>query len=186
MKRLTPFRFAFLLLACAALLWLVGYSRSVGTCSIVYKTETINGSSLTGFAEHGDKVQVAFGYYSCGEVQRGDVVIYQDAGDVNPLIKLVRGVAGDTFMLALAEGGAKMFVNNEILKTTTGDVYRISEEAYRLLSLYEKDYKGVIPEGAVLLLGNLPRGSRDSTQFGFVGTESLIGKVVDVRPMGGR
>ena len=184
--RITPLKVASLLLASAVILWIVGYTNGVGACSITYKTQTVNGASLTHFVEHGDTVRVAFGYYECGVAKSGDLVIYKDAGDVNPLIKLVRGVAGDTFMLALAEGGAKMFVNNEILKTTTGDVYRISEEAYRLLSLYEKDYKGVIPEGAVLLLGNLPRGSRDSTQFGFVSTESLMGKVVDVRPTGGR
>lgn len=183
---ITPIKVASFLLASAVILWIVGYTNGVGACSITYKTETVNGASLTGFIEHGDTVRVAFGYYECGAVKRGDVVIYEDAGDVNPLIKIVQGVAGDTFMLALTEGGAKIFINGVVLKTTTGHVYRISEGAYRLLSLYERDYKGVIPRDAVFILGNLPRGSRDSTQFGFVGVGSLLGKVVDIRPTGAR
>ncbi len=184
--RITPLKVASLLLASAVILWIVGYTNGVGACSVSYKTETVNGASLTGFVEHGDTVRVAFGYYDCGTVKRGDVVIYNDASDRNPLIKIVRGVEGDAFMLALTEGGAKIFINGEALQTTTGQVYRISEDAYQLLALYEQDYGGVIPKDAVLILGNLPRGSRDSTQFGFVGVGSLLGKVVDIRPTGAR
>ena len=47
----------------------------------------------------------------------------------------------------------------------------------RLLALYEKDYQGVIPAGAFLILGNAPGGSLDSTQFGLVSQEDLEGKV---------
>jgi type IV secretory pathway protease TraF len=46
-----------------------------------------------------------------------------------------------------------------------------------MLSLYEKDYKGVIPENAYLLLGNLIFGSLDSTHFGLIDKSGIVAKV---------
>jgi type IV secretory pathway protease TraF len=46
-----------------------------------------------------------------------------------------------------------------------------------MLSLYEKDYKGVIPKNAYLLLGNRISGSVDSTTFGLVEKSDIIAKV---------
>jgi type IV secretory pathway protease TraF len=53
----------------------------------------------------------------------------------------------------------------------------LDERGYRVLSLYEKDYKGIIPEDAYLILGNLPQGSLDSSHFGLVGKKDILGKV---------
>jgi len=47
-----------------------------------------------------------------------------------------------------------------------------------MLSLYERDYKGVIPKNAYLILGNLVEGSLDSSRFGLVGKSDFLGKVV--------
>jgi len=46
-----------------------------------------------------------------------------------------------------------------------------------MLSLYERDYKGVIPENAYLLLGNRASGSVDSTTFGLVDKSGIVAKV---------
>ncbi len=174
---LSPLKIAFLLLLAAIVLWVVGFSQT-GECPVVYRTETVRGVSLSGLIENNDQVKIATGYYACHSAQRDDLVIYRDAGNTNPLIKIAKGVAGDTFAVALAEGGAKIFINGEALKTTAGIVYRLSPASYKLLSRYEQDYHGVIPAESLLILGNLPGGSRDSSQFGLVSQKSLIGKVV--------
>lgn len=178
--RISPLKLSLLLLVIALILWIAGSFTGVGACSVLYKTEEVNGNSLANFIEHGSKVRIAYGYYQCGELRRDDVVIYRDAGNANPLIKIVKGLSGDSFMLAHSEGGAKIFINGLALRTTTGEPYRISADAIQLLSLYERDYHGQIPAGAVLILGNIASGSRDSTEFGFVGRDNLIGKVVEV------
>lgn len=178
MKYFTPLRVALLLLLAVVVFWSVGFGRGNTSCAITYENRTVSGLSLAGFLEPGSRVRVAFGYYACNPVTRGDVVLYRDSGDVNPLIKIVKAVAGDHFALALAEGGGKLVVNGEVLKTTTGGVYRFSEASSRLLSLYERDYQGVVPEGAALILGNVPGGSRDSSQFGLISVDALIGKVI--------
>jgi type IV secretory pathway protease TraF len=46
-----------------------------------------------------------------------------------------------------------------------------------MLSLYERDYKGIIPENAYLLLGNNISNSIDSTVFGLVDKSGIIAKV---------
>jgi len=182
MKHFSLLRFAILLLLAAIVLWLAACFYATGSCPVVYKTEVVSGSSLAGFVESGDSVRVAYDYYACAEVERGDVVIYNDIGNPEPIIKLVKGVPGDSFMLALSEGGAKIFINGEALMTTSAGAYRVSDAAYQLLSLYERDYQGKIPPGALLILGNLPGGSRDSTRFGFASRENLMGKVVKIMP----
>ncbi len=180
-RRLTPLKIAFLLLIGALLLWVFSYPQ-VGACAITHQTQIVRGDSLAGLIEAGTEIQVAYGYYSCHEPVRGDIIIYKDPGNTTPIIKQVRAVSGDTFALARAERGAKIVVNGRILLTSTGEPYRVSRKAYELLSLYERDYEGVIPSGAVLILGNIPTGSRDSTQFGLVGAHELVGKVVEIKP----
>jgi signal peptidase I len=178
--RITPLKVAFFLLFIAVVLWVAGYANGGSSCPVVYKTQTVNGGSLAGYIESGSKVRVAFGYYACAAVVRGDLVIYNDAGNGNGVIKIAQAVGGDTFALALAEGGVKIVVNGKVLKTSTGEPYRLSEDVSRLLAAYERDYHGVIPKRAVLLLGNLAGGSRDSTRFGLVSTDDILGKVVKV------
>jgi type IV secretory pathway protease TraF len=63
------------------------------------------------------------------------------------------------------------------LKNSQNQPYILDERGYRVLSLYEKDYKGIIPEDAYLILGNLPQGSLDSSHFGLVGKKDILGKV---------
>lgn len=180
--RIIPLKVSFWLLVVALLLWTAAYTGGDNSCPVVFEKREVNGSSLAGFIESGAEVQIAFGYYSCNEVAVGDVVIYDDAGEPRPLIKRVQAIAGDSFALAFAEGGVKILVNNQVLKNSNGEPYRISTRAYELLSLYERDYGGFIPKGALLLLGNTVSGSRDSTEFGFASSRQLLGKVIKVVP----
>jgi type IV secretory pathway protease TraF len=45
-----------------------------------------------------------------------------------------------------------------------------------MLSLYEKDYKGIIPQNTYLILGDQPSGSVDSSVFGLVDKSDILGK----------
>jgi type IV secretory pathway protease TraF len=47
-----------------------------------------------------------------------------------------------------------------------------------MLKSYAKGYKGQIPKDAVLVFGNQPNGSYDSSVFGLIGISSLRGKVL--------
>ncbi len=175
----TPLRIAGLLLVGAIVLWIAGYNEGGSPCVTKTSNEVIEGASLSGVIESGQRITVAEGYYGCRPVERGDIVVYFDPGLRQKIAKIVKAVEGDVFALALAEGGAKIMINNEAARTSDGIVYRLSDASYRLLSLYERDYGGVMPTGSVLLLGNLAVGTRDSSAFGLVSQSDLVGKVID-------
>ena len=149
-------------------------------CSIVEETRTVRGSSLVPLVQDGQALKILFGYYACHEVSRGDLVIYRYGGRQEPIIKIVKGVEGDDFLLEKEEGGLgwNMLINNTIVKNSQGSPYIVSDKGYKILSLYIRDYKGVIPQNGYLILGDLPNGSLDSTTFGFIDKSDILGKVV--------
>jgi len=156
----------------------VFYILSGERCEVQAEERIVRGGSLSPLIENGDTVKVLFGYYNCHKIKRNDVVAYYYAGNKDPLIKIVRGVPGDSFKLEQTEQGAwHIIINGEILKNSAGYPYLISGKRYEMLALYEKDYKGEIPDGAYLLLGNITSGAQDSTRFGLVGRSDILGKV---------
>jgi len=68
--------------------------------------------------------------------------------------------------------------NSQILENSEGKPYLVSDNRYKMLSLYENDYKNSILQNTYLILGNLVEGSLDATRFGFVDKGDILGKVV--------
>lgn len=150
-------------------------------CPITVEIKTIRGNSLEPLIESGSQIKVLFGYYNCNEVKRDDLIIYSYAGDENPLIKIVKGLPNDRFGLQKTEGGWHILINGKILKNSENQPYLLDERGYKMLSLYEKDYKGVIPENAYLILGNSAGGTLDSTHFGLVDKSDILGKAEAIK-----
>lgn len=146
----------------------------------IAKTEErlVRGNSLSGLVEPGQTVKILFGFYDCNEIKRGDIAAYNYAGNPEPIIKIIKGISGDKFNLKSAEsGGWNVIINDEIVKNSQNQPYVLKEKGYKMLSLYEKDYKGVIPENAYLILGNAANGTLDSSVFGFIDKSDILGKV---------
>ncbi len=148
-----------------------------GQCPIEIEERIVRGGSLQGLIEDGQTVKVLFGYYNCHKIERGDVVLYDFAGNKEPVIKIVKGIEGDSFHLVKVDGGYHILINGEIIKNAQGEPYLIDQSGYKMLSLYEKDYSGIIPKDAYLILGNLTYGSLDSTRFGLIDKSDILGKV---------
>lgn len=148
------------------------------SCRTTTQDREVRHSSLSGLIEEGETVKIAFGFYDCHEILRGDIVAYQYAGNTNPIIKIVYGIPGDRFALKKSNTGWLIILNGRPLINAQGTLYVLPDEAYRVLSLYERDYRGVIPLDAFLILGNLPTGSLDSSKFGLVDKGDIIGKVI--------
>ena len=144
--------------------------------SRVEKAE-VRGNSLTPLLNSGDSVKIYYGFYDTHEIQREDIVVVRFPSHRDPLIKIVCAVPKDRFALKdLGNGGALMLINGAELENSSGRLYKFSGKRKQMLSLYERDYKGVIPENSYLLLGNLVGGSLDSSRLGLVGRASIIGK----------
>ena len=153
-------------------------SNTSKNCNVNEKTVEVKGNSLSGLIEEGAKIKVLENYYACNDVKRGDIVLYDYAGSVNPLIKVVKGIPGDKIDLKQNDkSGWNILINGEILKTSKGEPYNIDTRGYKMLNLYIKDYGGEIPQDGYLILGNNPVGTLDSTVFGLVNKDDFIGKV---------
>lgn len=140
---------------------------------------TVNGGSLSGIIENGETVRILFGYYDCNEIKKEDIVVYNYTGNENPIIKVVKALPGDKFSLKKTEdfSGWNIFVNNKIVTNSENLPYILNEKKHRVLSLYEEDYKGIIPEDSYLILSNIVSGAVDSTLFGLVHKDDISGKV---------
>lgn len=146
-------------------------------CPIHGKREVVQGSSMRGIVEDGDVVTILYGYYGCHIPLRDEVAAIHYAGNKNPLIKVIKGVPGDVFALQSVNGGQTLLINHRPVFTSTGAQYVFSAQKARVFSLYIRDYQGVIPENAYLVLGNLSDGTMDSSQFGLIDRGSLMGRV---------
>lgn len=146
-------------------------------CSFSTGKGVINGNSLSPLLESSDEVKILFGYYSCHKVKKEDLVVLNISGYDYPLIKIAKGVPGDSFDLKKAEGGYNILINGSIVLNSENKPYLISESKYNLLSLYQEDYNGVIPDKAYLFLGNITTGSLDSTMLGLINKDNILGKV---------
>jgi signal peptidase I len=143
-------------------------------CLIKIEERVVRGNSLQGLVEDGQIVKVFLNYYDCHKIQRNDLVLYSFAGRKTPLIKIVRGIPGDKLNLQQTTGGWHILINNKILKNSQDIPYLIFGQGYKMLTLYEDK----IPSGAYLILSNLPGGAMDSTRFGLIGREGILGKAI--------
>jgi signal peptidase I len=147
-------------------------------CVSQIEEKIVSGSSLAGVLEAGEKIKIMYDYYQCHEVQRGDIVVFQPDPEMNPVVKIIKGLPGDSLSLSGDGKNWNILVNGEILKTSTGDAYQVNDQAFQMLSLYIRDYQDKIPPKAHLLLGNAISGSSDSTKYGLIDISDIIGKVV--------
>jgi signal peptidase I len=152
--------------------------RKESNCSIREEFKVVRGNSLEPLIPSGSRIKILFGYYNCHEVKKNDLVVYHYAGNEVPLLKIVKGIPGDKFELKPTQGGWYILINGEILKNSENQPYLLDEKRYKILSLYERDYGGIIPSNAYLILSNLPSGGLDSTSFGLVHRNDILGKAV--------
>jgi len=162
-----------ILTACCCLLLCV-FCPPASACPVTEETREVRGGSLSGLLDAGTEITVINGFYDCHEVLRGDIVAFHLSGHDSPLSKIARGLPGDNF----AVEGDQLFINHRLAVTTDGTPYRLDVKAAQMISLYVKSYHGVIPPDTYLLLGNVATGSLDSTRFGLIDREGIVGKIV--------
>jgi signal peptidase I len=162
------------------LLWLsFNKFKSQISCPIQEELKIVRGNSLEPLVPSGSKIKALFGYYHCHEIKKGDLILYRYAGDKVPLLKIVKGVPGDSFHLVKNDRGEyNLIINGKIVVNSQNMPYVFNENRYRMISLYENDYKGVIPPNTYLLLGDQANGSVDAGTFGLVDKSDIIGKAI--------
>lgn len=136
----------------------------------------IRGQSLAPRIAHGAVLRAV--PLGCGQpVRRDSVVFVKVAASQTPLAKVVKALPGDTLAIEPASDGGLFHVRiaGDLVKNSQGKPYALREAAAKVLQLYERDYNGSVPAEALLVLGDHPGGTLDSTRFGLVSLETVVG-----------
>jgi len=146
-------------------------------CPITEVIMEVRGISMDGLFSSGEKVKALIGYYACHEVSRKDIIILRKKNDSQILIKSVVMLPGDHFYLRAYGSGFQLLINDEVLLNSYGMPYLLTQAAERVLNFFEINDQGIVPEGKFYVFGNNPHGSIDSSNFGPVSKDELIGFV---------
>ncbi len=135
--------------------------------------------SMKGLIEVNQEVEAEMGYYKCNAPNRGDVVVYRFSASLDPVLRRVVAVADVKFELEKAEEQKcwVLLVNGEEVRGADRD-FVFGGEMPPTLSLYIQERNGVLREGELIVFANLPPGREDSTLFGIVAQQDILGKVL--------
>ena len=150
--------------------------------SFVARLSTVDGSSMLGTLEHGDKLIVSDLFYT---PKQGDIVVFQDAGNKeypSAIVKRVIATEGQTVVLQYKQNGNR----NELTVTVDGVVLDETDYRYYDTSLpkefifrYDGTATYTVPEDCVFVLGDNTYNSEDSRgSFGYVEEDEILGRVV--------
>lgn len=145
-----------------------------GSCAHA-TTVRVDGNSMEPVLAAGSQITVLAGYYDCNEIQRGDIAVYRYSSERPAVVKFVAAVPGDTVALQERATGTALLVDGEELQNSEGEPYRFNAGRTAMLRLYVDQYTNGVPADTYLLLGNVPAGSFDSSQFGFVNKADFVG-----------
>lgn len=138
---------------------------------------------MSGLFSPEDRISVQEGWYGCHEVKRDDIALVQIGGRTHPLIKMVRVLPGDRFKLkkSVTDEGEILVVNGQVLRTQSGAPYVFRGKRAKMLRLYEKIFKGIMPAETYFVFGTVSGGSYDSTRFGAIRKTQLIARAIKIK-----
>lgn len=153
-------------------------TQNADDCTTSYDSYELKGDSLKGLIESGSQITIANGYYKCHKINRDEVVAYNYAGNKNYIVKIIKAIPGDSWGLVKSKDDYYLIlVNGNPISNTQGANYLIPANKINMLKLYQKDYP-LIPPNSYLILGNQINGTLDSTHFGLIGKNDIVGKVI--------
>ncbi len=130
----------------------------------------VNGSSMSPLFTSGQTLELDLNYYSCHEINRGDIVVFEVPGRKNRIIKKIYAIPSDKFEYK----NQRIFINGKILKNSKNSEYVIDSKMLRLFA----DSYPTIPKDSYLLLGDSPSGSFDGSKMGFIDQKQILGKII--------
>jgi hypothetical protein len=150
------------------------------------KTETVKvpaaGSDIY---PGGSEIEVEMNYYACNKGERDEVVMIKSPGRDDPLFKWIKMIPGDKYEVKeLKDKKFVVKVNGDVMQNSKGEEYTFTERKSRMIKLYESNFKSGIKNGVYFVFGETPAGGFDSTRFGPVTPERMIGRVITKPPTG--
>lgn len=135
---------------------------------------------MDGLLKDNQDLKIDSNYYACNTPKAGDVVVIKKTGFPAPIVKQIFVIPGDRFELKGDDrAGAELLVNGKAIKNFAGKPYRFKAQAFKMLKLYESEFKYIMPKEMYFVFGTTENNSKDSTKFGPVPLGEIVGKLVD-------
>lgn len=135
-------------------------------------TYTIVGTSMLPIIEAGNTIDVQ--PTACvTAINKGDMIVFKNGADKNPIVKKVKGIEKDT--LNITQG--QIYINNTPITNTQGLAYILKPNQLALIKLYQ----GTLAPNTFLVMGENINGTNDSSKFGLIHQNDIIGKVIRVK-----
>lgn len=137
-------------------------------------------NALEGIANEGSKMKVLYAYYKCNPISRGDLVYYQFSDAAAPVVRIIRGVPGDSYDLEKIEGSEtdwRVFINNKEVESKNGPFF-VRAKVSPPLKTYSQAKKGILQKNEYILLSFNPPSTSDSSNLGLVKQSEILGKVI--------
>lgn len=128
----------------------------------------------------GTELEVEMNYYNCNVGKRDEVAMIMSPGKSQPIFKYIKIVPGDKFEVTRKDKQFYVEINGEVMKDPSGETYQFQENKSRMIKLYESNFVDGVKEGVYFVFGSSLGGGFDSTRFGPVTNERMVGRVVRV------
>lgn len=136
---------------------------------------TVTGRSMEPALRSGRRVSVDTAYYEARTPARGDVVVVRFTGRERAMVKRVIAVGGD--LVEMSAG--RLWLNGQVLdEPYLASPRSLGERAATVLRIQLERHGGRVPAGHLIVLGDNPRVSRDSADYGFVSQTQVAGRVL--------
>ncbi len=140
----------------------------------------VKGNSLAPLVRNGSTI--AWEPLSCTKLPLSNetIVILKNGSSKIPLIKIIKAIHGDRFKIKQIGTRPLWYVevNGKLLKNSAKVLYKLPTAKARMLQLYEKSFKGIIPPNTYMVLGDQVGGTTDSSRFGLINRKAIIGVII--------
>lgn len=148
------------------------------SCVTDQKMITMQDADLSGLVEKGDVLKVLIGYYNCNDIGEGDLVYFRISPPIEPVVKIVYGLPGDTFEVMETDIEAEWHIKINGSLVMAGDrPYFIKSRHTPPLKTYQISRDGVLGKDEYIILSNVPPGLSDSSNLGIVKRKAFEGRV---------
>lgn len=148
------------------------------SCVTDQKMITMQDADLSGLVEKGDVLKVLIGYYNCNDINDGDLVYFRISPPIEPVVKIVYGLPGDTFEVMETDIEAEWHIKINGSLVMAGDrPYFIKSRHTPPLKTYQISRNGVLGKDEYIILSNVPPGLSDSSNLGIVKRKAFEGRV---------
>ncbi len=154
--------------------------NSMGQVSCVtdQKVITMQDTDLSGLVEKGHVLKVLIGYYNCNDVAEGDLVYFRISPPIEPVVKIVYGLPGDTFEVMETDIETEWHIKiNGSLIMAGNKPYFIRSRHTPPLKTYQISRNGILGKNEYIILSNVPPGLSDSSNLGIIKRKAFEGRV---------